>query len=109
MLKKLTLRREIRQEVKANSLTLVEMSPIPDFVYVALESLYNDQMHYPLEVQATIDYFEGRLLDAGLPLERDAYEERIGSPNSEQYKRLVLARDDVYEKPSLLFATREQD
>lgn len=112
MWKKLTLRREsaaIRKEFIPNSLTLVDMAPPPEFIYVALESLYNDEMHHPEEVKATIDYFEGRLMDYNLPLDRDTYEEEIRSPDSEQYKRLILARDDVYESPRLLVATRNQD
>lgn len=112
MWKKLTLNREstpVRKEFVPNSLTLVDMSPTPEFVYIVLDSLYNDEMHYPEEVKEVIDYFEGRLLDYNLPLDRDTYEESIRSPESEQYKRLILARDDVYEAPSLLFANREQD
>lgn len=112
MWKKLTLNREstvLRKEFIPNSLTLVDMSPTPEFIYVALESLYNDEMHHPEEVRATIEYFEGRLMDYNLPLDRDTYEETIRSPESEQYKRLILARDDVYETPRLLFASREQD
>jgi|LauGreDrversion4_2_1035121.scaffolds.fasta_scaffold30478_1 hypothetical protein len=112
MWKKLTLKREstiLRKEFVPNSLTLVDMSPTPEFVYIALESLYNDAMHHPLEVQATIEYFEGRLMDYNLPLDRDTYEEEIRSPESEQYKRLILARDNVYESPRLLVANRNQD
>jgi hypothetical protein len=91
-----------RHEPVPSSLTLVDMSPPPEYVYIALESLYNDEMHYPEEVGEAIRYFEGRLMDLNLPVDRDTYELTIKSPEPTQYERLTQARDCVEETPSLL-------
>lgn len=77
--------------MNANSLTLVEMTPTPELVYLLLDTLYETNGLY--EPEATLDaiqYLEGKLVECGLPVALEDYETTIQSPENEQYKRITM-------------------
>jgi hypothetical protein len=76
---------------KVSPLTLVDLSPEPEQVYMLVDLLYETAGLYPPEkTQALIEYLEGRLLDAGLPLTIEEHQGVALSPEFEERKRLVL-------------------
>jgi len=84
--------------MKPSSLTLVEMTPTPELVYLLLDTLYETNGLY--EPEATLDaiqYLESKLVECGLPVALEDYESQIQSPENEQYKRLSLWEEDVVE------------
>jgi len=84
--------------MKTSSLTLVEMAPRPELVYLLLDTLYETNGLY--EPEATLDaiqYLEGKLVECGLPVALEDYESQIQSPENEQYKRLSLWEENVVE------------
>jgi len=84
--------------MKTTSLTLVEMAPTPELVYLLLDTLYETNGLY--EPEATLDaiqYLESKLVECGLPVALEDYETTIQSPENEQYKRLSLWEEDVVE------------
>lgn len=62
------------------SLTLVDVSLEPTMVYTIIDALMCDTFNDPLDNMDAINYLEGRLLDADLPLDRGMYEQEIQSP-----------------------------
>lgn len=87
--------------MKTSSLTLVEMAPRPELVYLLLDTLYETNGLY--EPEATLDaiqYLESKLIECGLPVALEDYETTIQSPENEQYKRITVYNealvDDYY-------------
>lgn len=87
--------------MKTSSLTLVEMAPTPELVYLLLDTLYETNGLY--EPEATLDaiqYLESKLVECGLPVALEDYESGIQSPENEQYKSIAVYNealvDDYY-------------
>jgi hypothetical protein len=77
--------------VNANSLTLVEMTPTPELVYLLLDTLYETNgLYEPEATLEAIQYLEGKLVECGLPVALEDYETTIQSPENEQYKRITM-------------------
>jgi hypothetical protein len=77
--------------MKTSSLTLVEMTPTPELVYLLLDTLYETNGLY--EPEATLDaiqYLESKLVECGLPVALEDYETTLQSPENEQYKRITM-------------------
>jgi hypothetical protein len=82
--------------MNTSSLTLVEMAPRPELVYLLIDALYETNgLYEPEATKDAIDYLESKLVECGLPVSQEDYEETIQSPENEQYKRLSLWRDAV--------------
>ena len=76
---------------KVNPLTLVDLSLEPEQAYMVVDLLYETAGLYPAEkTQELIEYVEGRLLDANLPLTIEEHQGVALSPEFEERKRLVL-------------------
>ena len=84
--------------MKTSSLTLVEMAPTPELVYLLLDTLYETNgLYEPEATLEAIQYLEGKLVECGLPVALEDYETTIQSPENEQYKRLSLWEENVVE------------
>jgi hypothetical protein len=80
----------------ASSLTLVEMTPRPEMVYLLLDTLYETNgLYEPEATLEAIQYLESKLVECGLPVALEEYESGIQSPENEQYKRLSLWEESV--------------
>lgn len=84
-----------------NSLTLVEMAPRPELVYLLLDTLYETNgLYEPEATLEAIQYLESKLIECGLPVALEEYETTIQSPENEQYKRITMYNealvDDYY-------------
>lgn len=76
---------------KASPLTLVGLSLEPEQAYMIVDLLYETAGLYPADnTQALIEYVEGRVLDADLPLTIEEHQGISLSPEFEERKRLVL-------------------
>lgn len=83
----------------SNTLTLVDLSPTPQQVYIMLEALYETEgLFKPEDTKEVIDYLEARLIDAELPLTPEQYEEEIQSPENSTYKQVNLWQDNTKEQ-----------
>lgn len=83
---------------KANSLTLVEMTPRPELVYLLLDTLYETNgLYEPEATLEAIQYLESKLIECGLPVALEEYETTIQSPENEQYKRITMYNEAVLE------------
>ena len=85
-------------KMKTSSLTLVEMAPTPELVYLLLDTLYETNgLYEPEATLEAIQYLENKLVECGLPVALEEYESEIQSPENEQYKRLSLWEESVVE------------
>jgi hypothetical protein len=83
-------------KMKTSSLTLVEMAPTPELVYLLLDTLYETNgLYEPEATLEAIQYLESKLVECGLPVALEEYETTIQSPENEQYKRLSLWEESV--------------
>lgn len=84
--------------MKTTSITLVEMTPTPELVYLLLDTLYETNgLYEPEATLEAIQYLESKLVECGLPVALEDYEATIKSPENEQYKRLSLWEESVVE------------
>jgi hypothetical protein len=84
--------------MKTSSLTLVEMAPTPELVYLLLDTLYETNgLYEPEATLEAIQYLESKLVECGLPVELEEYETTIQSPENEQYKRIIMYTEAVEE------------
>ena len=85
-------------KTKASALALVDLALEPEQAYMVLDLLYETAGLYPYDnTQALIEYVEGRLTDANLPLTIEEHENRPVSPEFEERKRVVLSFFDTPE------------
>ena len=79
------------QPSKASPLVLLDLTLRPKEAYIILDALYEGEMNDPLDNKDVIDYIEARLVEAGLPLTLEEYQENYldTHPENEQYKRLT--------------------
>jgi hypothetical protein len=81
----------VATKTKVSPLTLVNLTLEPEQTYMIVDLLYETAGLYPTEkTQALIEYIEGRVLDAGLPLTIEEHQGVALSPEFEERKRLVL-------------------
>lgn len=80
---------------KASPLVLLDLTLRPKEAYLVLDALYEGEMNDPLDNKDVIDYIEARLVEAGLPLTLEEYQENYldTHPENEQYKRITYWRD----------------
>jgi hypothetical protein len=84
-----------KEQVMANTLTLVDLALTPEQVYLVLGSLYETEgLFSPEDTLDAIRYIEGRMVDAELPLDMDTYQETIKSPETTTYKSINLWKVD---------------
>lgn len=78
-----------------STLTRVDVSLDAESVYVILDELYQGVCNEPQKLIEIITMLEKHLEDAGLPVDRDTYDDEIGltHPENEQYKRLTYWLD----------------
>ncbi len=79
----------------ANTVTLVQPMLTPDMVYLILDELYEGQVNDPDAVMEVITQLEYHLVELGLPIDREDYEDGsyLDHPENEQYKRLTYWLD----------------
>jgi hypothetical protein len=78
----------------ATSLTLVDCSLDPEMIYNILDALYSDTYNEPLNNLDIINYLEGRLMDADLPLDRTVYEEQLVSVDYQTWREFNIFESD---------------
>ena len=78
-----------------STLTRVEVSLDAETMYVILDELYQGAVNDPEKLMDTILLLERALEDAGLPVNRDEYDNDyfVPHPENEQYKRITYWLD----------------
>jgi hypothetical protein len=76
------------------SLTLIDCSLEPTMIYNILDALYSDSYNEPLDNLDIINYLEGRLMDADLPLDRTIYEEQLVSVDYQTWREFNIFESD---------------